>query len=147
MTLSKEPKNLLDCQNDKFEVIFDYAENLLPTLYPDCKECYISYQKTTQKEKETMVCFVDNYRSCFPENLQDKDSAIFNQKFVFTDLAICQPTKPYNSNDSCAFYTDVIYHTKDFKVQFLRLFQTGKEEFMDVFLDLTGQEPRILAFG
>ena len=77
----------------------------------------------------------------------ETDTSIFYQDFTFTDLEICGQTVDYEIENDCSFYTGVIYHSLDLKVQFIRLFQTNREEYFDVYLNLSGPEPELMAVG
>ncbi len=142
-----EPINLMDCQPEKFEILFEKLEEFLPLMDTGCKEFKVAYKPIPEEEKELMTIYMSEFVTKHLADSPESDSTLFLQEYQFTDLEFCEPTITYDSSDSCSFYTGLIYHTLDYKVQFIRLFQDGSEEYFDLYLDLTNDEPRVIGFG
>ncbi len=144
---TETPINLLDCKTATFSVIAKEVNKILPSLYPECTEFKVAYQELTQDEKDVMATYMQETIDRVTRDSPEKDSSVYSQEFLFTDLKACGKTIDYDSVDNCSFYAGAIYHSKDFKVQFVRLFQTGRNEYFDVYLNLSGPKPELMAYG
>lgn len=143
----KTPINLLECTTETFSVIAKEVNRILPSLYPACTEFKVAYQELTQDEKDLMVKCMEETIDHVNRDSPDKDRSVYSQEFLFTDLKTCGRTIEYDTVDNCSFYAGAIYHSKDLKIQFVRLFQTGRKEYFDVYLNLSGPKPELMAFG
>lgn len=139
------PSNLLDCNHSKFKILFSELKKYLASQYPNCSSFQVSYRKITSEQLDNnLQQFISISKNPY---LRSIDSTFNINNILYFDLGIYNNTKPYEKSNPCSFYTNGIYYSDDYSIQFIRLFQEGKDEYFDLFIKIIEGKVNVIAFG